>query len=813
MKIKKIFQFIGFYLLLVLAVGMYFTSCDNGSSTPIENEPGINQGDNQDSNKEPDKDENQDTNSSKGSVLSFNMKSIAGLGITDDSFDSISGVTSRAGNSDEKLLKILEDGSVEKFLNFNSDYYLPEVNFITKSPIEGSKEIYIVFNNDIYWTETDKNGNWQEHMLGNFLCVFEDGSYCDILQTGKDLSYRWENNESVYAMEFDRDGNLFYVATESQNGSSADVIYKFDPTTKESTKLVASVLGTSYKEFQISDGGEWLFVKGSRYTDGNTSYFLRAIPVSDPNNPSNLWYQSSGSTDITSWIYNKTTRDVFYIVDGKLWKVPYKRGSYDGDSKECIGGRSDNNDYNSDYFESDDLLRYGYDSNTQRWYCRYTLTGRASAYGLDSSEYNKYYYFINSSTSGFEYKEIVDYFFARLLDMLNSDRGYYDEETGEYLYKNYRNEYEIRFDEFANIKGFEKLATETQDKYGNQLADEELFEAIIEKDLLQLLGMAIDSDRYTKRNVYDAYDNNFFADILYVKGSNEKISPTKFYWDLAGGFEYQADLLFLGKTSYDYIWLGEFIDAETALVDAEKVLAKLANACGRTTIDFSLKCFENDSSYSILYTDLKNEEAIKFLDSDPIRMRQLYNAINNNYYNREFLSKTCFIPGTDKSAIVDSNSSSDVVQWDYLKNLIFVDSALYAIDGYNNKIVQLTDNDGNAVCDFVMLDYEEPLKFSSVLVHENKFYFKNSIMNGIGEETGSHSILCFDPSLSEIEDMMWEMPNNRNYEIVSFTTAGNDLYCCFVRGTEIFIGKFDLTTKYYKKFSTTNAEIKQLVMF
>ena len=60
---------------------------------------------------------------------------------------------------------------------------------------------------------------------------------------------------------------------------------------------------------------------------------------------------------------------------------------------------------------------------------------------------------------------------------------------------------------------------------------------------------------------------------------------------------------------------------------------------------------------------------------------------------------------------------------------------------------------------------------------------------------------------------MWEMPNNRNYEIVSFTTAGNDLYCCFVRGTEIFIGKFDLTTKYYKKFSTTNAEIKQLVMF
>ena len=811
MKIKTFLKTVMFSFLVVFVLGMCLTSCDDGSSTPIENEPGINQGDNQDSNKEPDKDENQDTNSSKGSVLSFNMKSIAGLGITDGSFDSRSGVTSRAGNSDEKLLKILEDGSVEKFLNFNSDYYLPEVNFITKSPIEGSKEIYIVFNNDIYWTETDKNGNWQEHMLGNFLCVFEDGSYCDILQTEKELSSTWNNNEYIYAMEFDRYGNLFYVATESQNGSSADVIYKFDPTTKESTKLVASVSGTSYKEFQISDGGEWLFVKGSRYTDGNTSYFLRAIPVSDPNNPSNLWYQSSGSSDITSWIYNKTTRDVYYIVDGKLWKVPYKRGSYDGESKECIGGRSDNNDYNTNYFKSDDLLRYGYDYNTQKRYYRYSLKGRESAFNINGAYDSKYYYFIDSITSKVDYKAIVDFYFARLLINLKTWADY--GEDGDYQYINYRNEYEIRFDEFANIKGFEKLATETRDKYGNQLADEELFEAIIEKDLLQLLGIAIDSDRYTKRNVYNAYDNNFFADIFYVKGSNEKISSSKFRWDSAGGFESQADLYFFNETSYEYIWLDEFIDAETALVDAEKVLAKLANACGRTTIDFSLECFENDSNYSSLYTDLKNEDAIKFLDSDPDRMYQLYNAINNNYYNREFLSKTCFIPGTDKSAIVDSNSSSDVVQWDYLKNLIFVDSALYAIDGYNNKIVQLTDNDGNAVCDFVMLDYEEPLKFSSVLVHENKFYFKNSIMNGIGEETGNHSILCFDPSLSEIEDMMWEMPNNRNYEIVSFTTAGNDLYCCFVRGTEIFIGKFDLTTKYYKKFSTTNAEIKQLVMF
>lgn len=817
MKIKTFLKTVMFSFLVVFVLGMCLTSCDDGSSTPIENEPGINQGDNQDSNKEPDKDENQDTNPSKVSGFSFNMSSIAGLAVSENTYESRNGIYPRSGG-DEKLLKIKEDGSIEKFMNVPANCNLSDVSYVTKSPVEGSNEIYIIFSNNSYWYEEsyDKDGYWQsskEYRLGKFLCVFEDGTYHDILTTDKDSSIKakWENNEYIYQMNFDNRGNVYYIANENTGSSWTDVIYKFNPRTKTSEKLVAAVSDTTYEEFYVSNSGDWLFVKGYRSGDVSAN-FLRAIPVSDPDNPSNLWYQSNGGVSVSQWIYNEETREVYFILDSKLYRIPYRKGGYNSENRELVGGNTSNDSSSTDYFEAEDILRYSYDNNSGSWYYKYSLAGRGSAYDFDATDWSsKYYYFIDSVTSKIDYEAIVNYLFAELLDYLKTKGDY---TNGNFKFFNYRDEYEIRFDEFANIEGFEKLATETRDKYGNQLADEELFEVIIERDLLQLLANAINSDRYQKQNIYNAYDNNFFADIFYRKDSDIKIDPNLFNWEMAGGFDsyvYYFSVEFLQSSSnYDYIWKDEFFD-DTGNVDATKVLAKFAEACGRNTIDFSLECFKDDNNYSVLYTDLRNEEAIKFLDADPKRMSRLREAIDDGYYYSEFLSKTCFIPETDKSAIVVGDNNTGI-NWDYLRKLNFANNALYAVDESSNKIVQLTDSDGVGVCEYVILDYDETLKISSITVYDNVFYFRNSIINSIGEETGCHTILKFDPELSEIEDMMWDVPNSENYEITSYSIVGNDLYPCMVRGTNIIIGRIDLSTRFYEKFSDTNAELKQLLM-
>ena len=289
MKIKKIFQFIGFYLLLVLVGGMFFTACkDTGGTNPFG-------------------EDSQDTNSI-GDKLSFNMNSIAGLAVSEYAYESRNGISPRSGGG-EKLLKIKEDGSIEKFMNVPANAYLADVSYITKSPDESAKEIYVIFDSTSWWNEEvyDEYGNYlnqKEYRLGQFICVFEDGSYCDILKNGSNLKSLWKNNKNIYQMDFDNRGNVYYIANENTGSSWTDVIYKFNPRTKTSEKLVAAVSDTDYEEFYVSNSGDWIFVKGNRYGDSAAS-FLRAIPVSDPDNPSNLWYQTNGGSNLSNWIYNE----------------------------------------------------------------------------------------------------------------------------------------------------------------------------------------------------------------------------------------------------------------------------------------------------------------------------------------------------------------------------------------------------------------------------------------------------------------------------------------------------------------------------
>jgi hypothetical protein len=57
------------------------------------------------------------------------------------------------------------------------------------------------------------------------------------------------------------------------------------------------------------------------------------------------------------------------------------------------------------------------------------------------------------------------------------------------------------------------------------------------------------------------------------------------------------------------------------------------------------------------------------------------------------------------------------------------------------------------------------------------------------------------------------MSNNTDYEIVSYDVSGSYLYCCFVNGTEIFIGRINVSDKSYKKFTAnTDTELRKIMM-
>lgn len=794
--VKKLLQVAGFSFLLIFGVGGYFASCANVNG-PNSSNP--------------------DSNVNKGKDLSINMNNLTGLAIGDGA--SVAKSAARSATSEGMLLKILDDGSVENFFNLPEGASLAPVSFITQSTSENAKEIYVVFQYESYWWDNDGY-----HRIGQLLCIYEDGSYVDIMQTNdgtwKTLANRGNQDSPI---RFDGNGNMYYLVEESTNNNWLHMIYKFNPKTGVSEQLVGQIPNTYYDEFYVSKDGLWLFAKANRWQENGSSVsYLRAIPTTDVNNPVNLFYDSTGSSWVNEWIYDENSKNVYYIQGDAFYKIPYKDGTYDKGNKELLYGNdynNSNNNYNVGYIWWDTLLKNDYVDGVNN--STYTINGRSDnqQYDLNGSDYStRYYYFISKETEEIDYKEIVDYYFVLLLDYIN-DRWTY--EDGYSKPKNYRNEYEIRFDEFANVKGFEKLATETKDKDGNSLVDEELFKAIVEKDLLGLLYELIYSERYTTKTTWNTYKNNFFADVLYQKESKEKINTELFnkdetgfsyYWEWALANFIKVDNEWQ-EGEYFYTWKDEFLDETTGKVVAQKVLDKLAACCGKDAIDFSLAYFENLEGYEGLYTDAKNEEAIAFLDSKE-KLQLLCDFFNDpNITDRSslFLSNTCFVPGTDTPAWNNYSSNNDNSFWiGSINKLILCGTSLYGLS-YENKVVHLIDEQGEPIMRCVNIDYTDPIKIASANVYGNGFYIQNAVVNAAGEEEGAHVILRYDFVSEQIENMFYNIPNNKSYEVISYTVGGDNLYCCLSKGIEISTWKINIATKEITKIESSS-KLTQIIV-
>ncbi|MBP3741645.1 MAG: hypothetical protein J6J00_01540 [Treponema sp.] len=729
----------------------------------------------------------------KFNVGSFNALAVAGEGDGSRS-------AARSATTDGMIVKILENGGVENFITTSDRVNLAPVNYIAHSPAPNAKEIYIVFNYETSWWDDNTN-----YSIGQLLCVLEDGSFYDVLAIPEDErednnynSHKWlYNSSSQDSIAFDNVGMMYYLVSENSGNSNTNVIYKFNPETGVSTQLTQSIENTYYEKMQVSKDGAWIFTKANRWMGNSSTNFLRAIPTNDPEQFINLFYTSNGGSWINDWFYDDDDQTMYYIQDGNLFSIPLKDGTFSKDNRQTVfagsnGGQS--------WFYSDSLFT---------WNNRQIITWR----GYNS--YNNHpYYFRNpdSAENEVQPEEILAYIKAYAAYSM-ADNVSYNPDS-----------YKISFKKFADVPGAESLATVTKGKY-----DLDAINAIIDNGLEEVLyNLLYDNgnnyDGWYSRNRYysNFYEHNFYADVLYDKSSENPIDTSLFkkqtYGNTSKYYTNGIDSydLFTSDWANGYTWKSDFTD--NGKVDAEKVLKTLADYCGKSEIEFSLEAFKGDSKYYLLYTDLKDEDAVKFLDT-PSRLEKLGNYLcdnevydNQNAYGK-FLLKTCFVKDSNYStpAYTWRTSDTESIWWGNVNNLTpSYKKSLYGVfsNSDSNGLIKIIDEEGRPYGSYVQAlnDY----KVTSMVASDKGFYFKRALLDSNKEETGNHQILYYDAESGTCTNYFDNVQNNEGYEIVSFSVGGNYIYYCAAQGFNTVNGKIDIATKTATVLST-NTKFTQII--
>lgn len=721
-----------------------------------------------------------------------------------------------ATNADDlgDLVKIMADGSMENAITVGDNCSLSDIVAIYKSPKEDSKDIFIVLNGE---STIGRDENYSEIRVGQLICLHENGSITDILKKDDSTDY-WNSHVSLKTetVTFDAAGNVYFIS--SDNG---DMIYQYNPATDELTKMVAAVENTYYVKMQIDDEGQWIFVSGSR----NSTYFLRAIPIGNPNAFVNIFYSSNDSIGADKWAYDAKNGKMYFIVnDGN------KSGLFIATK---AGGFKDKS------------------------FCHYTVGA--------GFENNLFEYFYGGGYNNFYWPDEVktdDIFDAnKLVDILLSNSCYfYDEKEGA-VKRLTRNDVDIRFDKyFSATDQLKALAVLTAGK-----KNEEAFEA-----LNNSVGLAAlhDYSNYTKdrdgKNWFQeepsgGFRHNFLADILYIKDTDILITDSddvvftyfQHVYDEDGNCRYDENdnyifkeisvkgkdlfgrkqnglyngpniIWFVSGNSYGENMLESYktfgfksgFYNEDGILDSKLLFEYLCSFCNvEGTKEFRLSELKDDKKFGALYTNLTNEKALEWIASDVERLNlfgQLFrNGNGGNYDYSSFmntLSKIMFIAGTNQKAVTWNWSGGGVIDYSYYSwegaKLTATDTGIY-YEYYNTSgtdpyyyIVQVADSDGK----LVELVNKLPLPSGKVVKSEknnNRILLQYSVMDENGAELGYHHIYSVEMANGKVTNCFDNVPNRNNLEVVSFNSAGDLLYYSAVRGTAVENGIVNIVTNEY----------------
>ncbi|MCR5124509.1 MAG: hypothetical protein K6B43_04865 [Treponema sp.] len=720
--------------------------------------------------------------SKKGSALSFDMGAFSALAIADGE-NANSSRSARSATTESMLVKILEDGSIKNFINVPDGVNLSPIKFIAQSPAADGKEIYIVMDSETYYSTQTSDGHWTNGKIGQLLCVLEDGTYYDVLSDGESDDNNYNTYKHLYSSSsdsdspivFDQNGYMYYRISEGNGMSNTNVIYKFDASTGSSKQLTPKVENTYYEKMQVSKDGVWIFANASRYNGNSSTRYLQAIPTAHPESPINLFYSSGNSNWIQDWYYDDDAGRIYFIQNSTVYYVPLKDGTFDVDNDKTILFSS-----NSNWFYWDSLLTYSQSE-------AYTWKGYSDVGGTT-------YYFRNPETEEHEVVpgRIADYLLAKAADSMVAGSGYS------------ASDYEIKFDSFANVSGYEQLATAAAGK-----ADGDAIAAITEQGLVTILHSLWDSTgRYAEDAFFGYTSENFFADVLYKKSDGSKIARSMFENNVHNSNYFASCGIsmwnILTSFGYSVTWKKEFLGDDNKLVPV-RVLEKLAEMCGKSAIDFSLEAFRNKTGYTALYTELKNEDAISFLN-DSVHLQLLSNYLNSCHdtYNGsgKFLLETCFVRGSNyaTSAYKWRNGTTNSISWGSVNNLTssYGDSLYGIYTNWNENssslgLVKIVDEDGHA--DGTSVEALKDFMIVECQPAENGLYFKNAILTAKKEESGKHNIQYYDVLNNTCTNLFDNVENKDSWEVISFSVGGDYLYYSAVSGFDVTAGKINVQSK------------------
>lgn len=712
---------------------------------------------------------------------------------------------------DSPLLKILEDGSFESAITLAENANLATIKAIYKSPLEDSNDIFVVFEGQSWFYDTkvtvDEDGNeinsqTEYKTLGQLICIHEDNTIADILKisdSSDPYNNSYQNLDIDKGIMFDNSGNLYYMARTWNSSGEISVVYRFEPETNEITQLTSAVSGTDYSSFKISADGQIIFVQGTRWSSTTNTTFLRAIPVQNPNNFSNIYYSSSGSS-LYSWVYDENNGIMYYVTEKGLYKS--KRSGDSFTDAELMG------EYTACYLNYDSYF-YGGGKYVANW-----TRGELSYTDYNGNGWKSVKIKIVDENDNLIPENAVEYIVGE-----NTYDSVYIDGYGR-VSLSYIEDVDIRFDVFKDIEGYEEIYEATKG-----LKNAEAIKALDTFKLRNLLYDAFQNGYYSYSknyvSTYNGYKHNFLADILYVKGTDillcnsdelvkdSTIKGTEYFnkdgdYYCSNGYEVVARMLSSnwehGFTSVNdsYLKSDDSIDSAKILKDA------FSNCYTHGEKEFRLDCFKNDDKYGMLYSELTDEEALDWLASDDERLFWFGNALysSSSYPFSDFF----YIKGSDKPAykpiaqsvfydnIKDYTINEDGSLWGRYENTTASEKYFY--------FVQITDYDGCLINEFTEVDLPEG-KVSQTIEDNGSLYMKYALLNSNGEETGFHQIYKVDLSDSSYKNLFDNVPNRERLEVVSFSVGADRLYYSAVRGTAVENGVVKISTNEYNPLEIT----------
>lgn len=259
--------------------------------------------------------------SSSSRLLSFDLSNAAAIASVESAGNSAR-FARAAEAEDSPLVKVLDDSTVASVLSLppNREIHLSKIKALkTVKDTFGNKYLYIFFEYNSYlYSYDEETGEDKSEEIGQLLCVYEDGSYVNILGSLKSdssdyisINTNWNSTGPEEMIDFDAAGNMYLCTSEftSASTSNSSVFYKYNVSERKASRLTARNSNTSYSRFTISADGKKLFVFGQNST-GN---FIRYIPTDSPNDMKFIAPPITNNYSELVGVYQDST-DYFYMI-------------------------------------------------------------------------------------------------------------------------------------------------------------------------------------------------------------------------------------------------------------------------------------------------------------------------------------------------------------------------------------------------------------------------------------------------------------------------------------------------------------------